>query len=65
MIKRLQIGGYNDRIILKFDRHLGSAAAEGREKLQSDWKSLNPNVWVSKFHDILWQSLRLVIRGPG
>ena len=37
----------------KFDRHLGSAAAEVHVKLQSDWRSLNPNLAASRLHEIL------------
>ena len=38
----------NDGIALKFDRHLGSAAAEVPVKLSRDWKSLNPNLAASR-----------------
>ena len=38
---------------LKFDRHLGSAVADVPVEFQSDWKSLNPNLVASRFHDIL------------
>ena len=48
-----EIGWYDDRIALKFDRLLGGTAAEGSVKFQSDWKSLNPNLAVSRFHEIL------------
>ena len=41
-----EIGCYNDRIALKFDSHLGSAA-------QSDWKSVNANLASSSLLDIL------------
>ena len=44
---------YDYCIALKFDRHLGSAAAEGPVKFQSDWKSLNPNLAISRLHEIL------------
>ena len=43
-----EIGFYNDRIDLKFDRHLGSAAAEVPVKFEIDWKSLNSNLATSK-----------------
>ena len=43
-----EIRYYNDRIALKFDRHLGSAAAEVPVKFQSDWKSLYPNLAASR-----------------
>ena len=45
-----QIGCYNDRIALKFDRHLGSAADEVPGKFQRDRKSLNSNLAASKLH---------------
>ena len=48
-----EIGCYNDRIVLKFDRHLGSIAAEMVVKFQSDWKSLNTNLAASRLHEIL------------
>ena len=48
-----EIGSYDFRTALKFDRHLGSAAAEGPVKFQSDWKSLNPNLATSRLHEIL------------
>ena len=47
------IGFYNDRIALKFDRQLGSAAAELPVKFQSDWKSRNPNLAALILHEIL------------
>ena len=37
----------------KFDRHLGSIAAEEPVKFKSDWKSLNQNLAASKLHEIL------------
>ena len=43
----------NDRIALKFDRHLGSDAVEVAVKFQSDWKSLNQNLAASRLHEIL------------
>ena len=57
-----EIGCYNDGICLKFDRHLGRAAAEVPVKFQSDWKSLNPNLAASRLHEM---SYHLVNRGPG
>ena len=47
------IGCYNDRISLIFDRHLGSTAAEVPANLQSDWKNLNMNLEASRLHEIL------------
>ena len=38
---------------MKFDRHLGSGAAEALVKFQRDWKSLNPNLTASRLGDIL------------
>ena len=49
-----EIGCCNGRIALKFDRHLGSSAAEVPVKFQSGWKSLNPNLAASRLHEILW-----------
>ena len=48
-----EIGCYNDRFALKFDRQLGSTAAEVPLKFQSDWKSLNPNLAASRLREIL------------
>ena len=48
-----EIECYNDRFALKFDRHLGSVAAEVPVKFQSNWKSLNPNLAASRLHEIL------------
>ena len=48
-----KIGCYNDHIALKFDRNLGSAAAEVAIEFQSYWKRLNPNHVASRLHEIL------------
>ena len=48
-----EIGCYNDRIPLKFDRQLDSGAAELPVKFQSNWKSLNPSLATSRLHEIL------------
>ena len=40
-------------VALKFDRHLGSAAAEVPVKFQSYWESLNPNLAASRLHKVL------------
>ena len=48
-----EIGCCNVRIALKFDMHLGNAAAEV-SKFQSDWKSLNSNLALSRLHEYLW-----------
>ena len=57
-----EIWFYINRIILKFDRHLGSAAADVPVKFQGDWTRLNPNLGASILHEI---SVRLVNRCPG
>ena len=44
---------YYDCIALKFDRHLGSIAAEVPVKSYCDWISLNPNPMASRLHEIL------------
>ena len=51
--RRREIGCYNDRVALQFDRHLGSVAVEMPAKFKSDWKSLNPNLMGSRLHEIL------------
>ena len=48
-----EIGCYNYRIALKFDRHFNSATAALPVKFQSVWKSLNPNLAASRLHEIL------------
>ena len=53
MSRSREIGYYNDRIALKFDRHLGSGAAEVPVKFQSDGTSLNPNLAASRIREIL------------
>ena len=55
-----EIGCYNDRIVLKFDRHLGSAAAEVPVKFPIDWNSLNPYLAASRLHEILREDVRLL-----
>ena len=57
-----EIGCYHDRIFLKFDRHLGSTAAEVPVKIQSDWGSLNPD--LAALRSCGKTSVRLVNRGP-
>ena len=47
------IGCCNNRIALKFDRHLGSGAAEVPVKFQSDWKSSSVNLVASRLCEIL------------
>ena len=48
-----EIGCYKDRIALKFNRHLGSSAAELPVKFQSDGTSLNRNLAASRLREIL------------
>ena len=48
------------RIALKFDRHLGSTAAEVPVKFLSDWKSLNPNLAASRLREILRSDVLLL-----
>ena len=62
-----EIGCYNDHIALKFDRHLGSAAAEVPVEFQSDWnRQKNPNLVASRLHEILrWDVRPLSKQRPG
>ena len=53
-----EFGCYDDRIALKYDRHLGSAAAAVPVKFHRDWKSLKPNLIASRLHEILRQCVR-------
>ena len=55
-----EIGCYNDCIALKYDRHLGSAAAEVLGKIHCDSKCLNMNrdFMVSRLHEILRSGVR-------
>ena len=46
-----EIGWFNGP--MKFDVHLGNAAADGLVLFQSDWKCLNPNIETSSLHEIL------------
>ena len=39
---------------MKFDWHLGSAAAEVAVKCQNDYKSRNPILAASRLHETLW-----------
>ena len=48
-----EIGGLNFHIALKFDRHIGSNAAEVPVKFQSDRAILNTNLTASRLHEIL------------
>ena len=48
-----EIGTLNCRIALKFDRHIGSTAAEVPVKFQSDRIILNTNLAASRLNEIL------------
>ena len=48
-----EIGTLNCRIALKFDRHIGSTAAEVPVKFQSDRTILNANLAASRLYEIL------------
>ena len=48
-----EIGSLNYRIAVKFDRHIGSSAAEELVKFQSDHTILNTNFAASRLHEIL------------
>ena len=52
-----EIGCYDDRVALKFGRHLDSSAADVPVKFQNVWKSLNPNLAPLRLHEILWQDV--------
>ena len=53
-----EIGCYDERIFLQFDRQLGSAAAEVPVKFQIDCKSLNPNLAASRLREIIRWDVR-------
>ena len=48
-----EIGCWNDRIALSFDRHLDSAAAAAPIIFPSDWKPPNPNLRATRLNEIL------------
>ena len=48
-----EIGTLNSRIALKFDRHIGSTAAEVPVEFQSDRTILNTNLAASRLYEIL------------
>ena len=48
-----EIGTLNCRLALKFDRHIGSTAAEVPVKFQSDRTILNTNLAASRLYEIL------------
>ena len=54
-----EIKCYNDRITIRFDRHLDGVATEVPGKFQSDQKRLNTNLTASRLHEIV-----LVARHP-
>ena len=41
-----EIGCYNNRFALRFDRHIGSDAAEMPVKFQIDWMGINPSIYI-------------------
>ena len=55
-----EIRCYNDRIIVKSDKHLSTNAVDVSVKIQSDCKSLNPNLAVSRLHEMLRRDVRLL-----
>ena len=60
-----EIGTSNCRIALKFDRHIGSHAAEVPVKFQSDRTILNTNLAASRLYEILRKDVFLDIEtGP-
>ena len=52
------IGCYDNRTALKFDRHLGSAAAKVPVKTQSDCKRFNTKLTALRLHGILQYDIR-------
>ena len=60
-----EIGCYNERIALQFDRHPGSVAADVPVNLHSDWRSYNPNFAALNFKRYYGKTpVRLVNGGP-
>ena len=61
-----EIGCYNDRVTLIFDRHPDSAAAKGPDKFRGEWKSWNPNLAALRLHTRSCgkKTTRLMNRGP-
>ena len=53
MSRSHEIGNLNCRIALKFDRHIGSTAAEVPVKFPSDRTILNTNLAASRLYEIL------------
>ena len=49
----LENGSFNYRIALKFDRRVGSSAADVPVKFQNDRPILNTNLAASRLHEIL------------
>ena len=61
-----EIRCYFNRIILEFERHLDSTAAELPVKIQNSWKSSNPNSRLRSFNGSCGKtSVRLMKRVPG
>ena len=56
--RQREIGCHNGRIVLEFDRHLGSTAAGMPVRFQSDWKILHLNLTGSRLHEILRYEVR-------
>ena len=50
-----EIGCFNNRVALQFDRYLDRANAEMLVKFQSDWKS--PNIAASRLNEMLRQDV--------
>ena len=61
-----EIDTLNFRIALKFDRHIGSTAAEVPVKFESDTTIPNTNLAASRFYEILRKDVfRILRRDPG
>ena len=58
--RSLDIGCHNYRIVLKFDRHLGTDAADVPAKFQSDCNNVNSNPATSRLHEILRKEVHLL-----
>ena len=56
-----EIGSLNYCMALKFDRHIGSNAADAPVKFQSDWTVLNTNLAALRLHKILQKDALLDI----
>ena len=58
--RSLEIGCHDYRIVLKFDRHLGTDAADVPAKFQSDCNNVNSNPAASRLHEILRKEVHLL-----